>query len=120
MNSESHELSLLKAYSSLFEKPQQHQKKVKLWSSVIILTSFIGFAVVWSLAGKEQITTQNASAVSLVIGIIIGGAAFYRYSVDQISILTKYFEPKKELIESRMRELSEESDSAKHQNPSSQ
>ena len=108
MKSESNELSLLKAYCWIFEKPEQHQKKIKLWTTLIVLGSFVGFAVVWSLAGKERISTENALAVSFIFGIFIGGGAIWRYSADQLTILTKYFEPKRELIESRIEELSQD------------
>lgn len=108
MKQESNELSVLKAYCSLFEKPEEHRRKIRLWTTIVVLTSFIGFGVVWSLEGKERITPENALAASFIFGILIGGGAFWRHSGEQLMVLTKYFGPKKELIESRIAELTEE------------
>lgn len=107
MTEDKNELSVLKGYCSLFENPEEHRKKIRTWTTIIVLGSFIAFAVVWSLAVKEQISLKNALGISFALGIIIGGGAFWRYSGEQLKILTKYFEPKKELIESRITELTE-------------
>ena len=104
MKTESDEISLLKAYCDLFENPEQHRKKIRLWSTLVVLGSFIGFGFVWWLATKESISLKNALAVSFFLGILIGGGAFWRYSGEQLMILTKYFEPKKGLIEERLAE----------------
>jgi len=108
MTENKNELSILKGYCSLFDKPEEHRKKVRLWTTVIVLAAFIGFAVVWSLAGTELLSQKNALGISFVLGIVIGGGAFWRYSGEQLMILTTYFEPKRELIESRIEELSQD------------